>query len=58
MIENADKVVNCIAEKIREILRTIEYGTFDIRLQCMRDNRLKYVSRTKSICSEDRETAW
>ena len=32
MIENADEVVNCIAEKIREILRTKEYGTFGITI--------------------------
>lgn len=32
MIANADEVVDCIADKIREILRTKEYGTFGITI--------------------------
>ena len=41
MIENADEVVNCIAEKIREILRTKEYGTFGITITMYEGQPLK-----------------
>jgi len=41
MIENADEVVNCIAEKIREILRTKEYGTFGITITMHEGQPLK-----------------
>lgn len=41
MIENADEVVNCIAEKIREILRTKESGTFGITITMHEGQPLK-----------------
>lgn len=41
MITNADEVIECISEKIREILETKQYGTFGITITMHEGQPLK-----------------